>query len=231
MSAAHVNRLYLVRHGENQANLTKEFSYRRVDYSLTPKGVLQAQQTAEYFTAQPVDAIYSSPLKRAVETAQIIAAHLGLSCQVVEDFREVNVGDLEGQPVTPELWERHNRIIYAWFNGDKEARFPGGEDYHALWARTQAGLRLALAGLSDRTALIVGHGGMFTLTLRDLCPAVDGAWLRHQVSQNCSISEVLLQPQNGAWHGELVRWNDARHLHGAAAELVSGLPDEKTFRN
>ena len=41
-----INRIYLVRHGENRANLTKEFSYRLVDYPLTEKGILQAQQTA-----------------------------------------------------------------------------------------------------------------------------------------------------------------------------------------
>ena len=67
-----LNRLYLVRHGENMANLTKEFSYRHVDYSLTPKGVLQAQQTAAYFTDKHIHEIYTSPLKRAVETADII---------------------------------------------------------------------------------------------------------------------------------------------------------------
>jgi broad specificity phosphatase PhoE len=44
--------LYLVRHGENLANITKEFSYRAVDYPLTPKGILQAEQTAEYFAAK-----------------------------------------------------------------------------------------------------------------------------------------------------------------------------------
>lgn len=40
-----MNIIYLVRHGENKANLTKEFSYKKVDYPLTPKGVIQAQQT------------------------------------------------------------------------------------------------------------------------------------------------------------------------------------------
>jgi len=60
------NRLYLVRHGENLANLTKEFSYRQVDYSLTPKRVLQAQQTAACFTDKNIHEIYASPLKRAV---------------------------------------------------------------------------------------------------------------------------------------------------------------------
>jgi broad specificity phosphatase PhoE len=64
-----MNRLYLVRHGENRANLTKEFSSRLVDYPLTAKGVLQAQQTADYFQqragAGGIDAVYSSPLKRS----------------------------------------------------------------------------------------------------------------------------------------------------------------------
>ena len=60
-----MNTLYLVRHGENRANLTKQFSYKTVDYPLTPKGVLQAQQTAEFFQDKQIDEIYASPLKRA----------------------------------------------------------------------------------------------------------------------------------------------------------------------
>ncbi|MCB0162068.1 MAG: histidine phosphatase family protein, partial [Caldilineaceae bacterium] len=86
----YTHNFYLVRHGENPANLTKEFSYRDVDYSLTPKGVLQAQQTAAYFRNVPVDAVVASPLKRTRETAAIIADALGLPVEVMEDFREVN---------------------------------------------------------------------------------------------------------------------------------------------
>src|SRR5689334_15064805 len=92
-----MNSLYLVRHGENWANITREFSHKKVDYSLTPKGILQAQQTAELFKSKQIDEIYASPLKRARETAEIIAQALGLDVVVVEHFREVNVGALEGQ--------------------------------------------------------------------------------------------------------------------------------------
>src|SRR4051812_45611032 len=99
-----MTRLYLVRHGENLANLTKEFSYKLVVHSLTDKGVLQAGQTALYFMGKQIDAIYSSPLKRAAETAQIIAAELGLPITTMENFREVNVGDLERYPPTEENW-------------------------------------------------------------------------------------------------------------------------------
>ena len=69
--------LFLVRHGENVANITKEFSHRLVDYDLTDKGRLQASQTADYFRSLSknvsIDAMYSSPLKRAMQTADIVS--------------------------------------------------------------------------------------------------------------------------------------------------------------
>ncbi len=91
-----MNRFLLVRHAENPANLTHEFSYKKIDYPLTEKGRLQAQQTAEHLQHQPVTSVYASPLKRTVETAEIIAQPHGLSVRVLEQFREVNIGDLEG---------------------------------------------------------------------------------------------------------------------------------------
>jgi broad specificity phosphatase PhoE len=59
-----MKRLYWVRHGESIVNLTKEFSHRLVDKPLTPKGTLQAQQTADYFIDKKIDAIYCSPLNK-----------------------------------------------------------------------------------------------------------------------------------------------------------------------
>ncbi len=90
-----MNLVYLLRHGENTANLTKEFSCRKIDYSLTPRGILQAQQTAAFFQSQAIDAIYASPLKRAAETAAIIADALALPVTTIEELREIDVGPLE----------------------------------------------------------------------------------------------------------------------------------------
>lgn len=71
MTTRNTNTVYLIRHGENPANLTHDFSYKQVDFSLTAKGILQAEQTADYFKSQAPDEIYASPLKRARETAEI----------------------------------------------------------------------------------------------------------------------------------------------------------------
>src|SRR5687768_6069315 len=123
--------LFLVRHGENPANLSKEFSHRRVDYPLNQKGRQQARQTAEFLRArQPIGAIFSSPLLRAAETAALIGEPFGLEPVIIEEFREINVGELEGQPPTRELWDRHDNVLRAWISGQRETRFPDGEDHH-----------------------------------------------------------------------------------------------------
>ena len=79
--------LFVVRHGENPANVNREFSYKLVDYSLNEKGIQQAEETAVYFLDKGIHEIYSSPLRRALETAEIIAAPLGLPVTVMEEFR------------------------------------------------------------------------------------------------------------------------------------------------
>lgn len=164
--------LYVVRHGENPANINREFSYRLIDYSLTPKGVRQAEATARFFAAHGIDAIYSSPLKRAYETAEAIGRPLGLPITVVEEFRENNVGDLERQPVTEENWALHDRIIADWYAGRHEVSFPGGESFLELTRRIKVGLTRALeeAGTNrPKRLVIVAHGGILSGMARD-CP-------------------------------------------------------------
>jgi broad specificity phosphatase PhoE len=221
------NRLFLLRHGENPANLSKEFSNRQVDYPLTEKGVLQAEQTAGHFADQGLQAVYSSPLKRAAQTAAIIAVRPGLPVAEMEAFREIDVGSLEGRPATAADWALHARIMYDWFDGKNDAAFPEGENYNDLWARMQAGLLAATAGRSDQTILVVGHGGILTVTLKDLCPDLDVEWLRTTHWDNCAFAEIELDRQDGRLTGQLVTWNSHEYLHGAAAELVPGVPREE----
>jgi broad specificity phosphatase PhoE len=216
-----MNTIYLVRHGENRANLTKEFSYKTVDYSLTPKGVLQAQQTAELFQDKQIHEVYSSPLKRARETAEIIAQALNLDVIVVEHFREVNVGALDGQ-ASAESWAYHDQIVNDWFESRHDSAFDGGEDYWTLLARMRQGLHAIVERKSGRNIVVVGHGGLFTFTLKDICQNVDIPALRRNISPNCSIAEIGLSAEDGALQGELRSWGACAHLSGVAAQLVSG---------
>lgn len=226
-----MNIVYLVRHGENTANLTKELSHRRVDYPLTEKGRLQAQQTAAYFIGRGVTEIYTSPLKRACETAEIIGLTLGLPWTVVEDFREVNVGSLEGQPVTQSLWKAHNEIIHSWFDGHADLRFPDGESHIELVERFTQAIKPILERGSNRRILMVGHGGTFMLSLPTLCPGEGFDKLRKIENSNCSISEIEMLDSASGFHGVLKYWAFTGHLSGYAAELVSGVPQQGELKN
>lgn len=221
--------LYLVRHGENVANLTKEFSHRAVDYSLTDKGRIQAAQTADLFRGRAIDAVYSSPLRRARETAEPIATAVGAPVIVLENFREINVGVLEGQPPTPELWHGHNRILNAWFAGDHELTFEGGECYNDLWRRAQAGYAQVLAEVPQGRAVIVAHGGLFTLTIKDLCQDFDPAILSTRANHNCSVSEVEARLAGNQVHATLVDWANVGHIYGEAADFEPGSPRKEFY--
>jgi len=214
--------LYLIRHGENTANITKEFSHRLVDYSLTPKGVLQAQQTAEYFKNRQIDAIYCSPLKRAIETAEIIGQAIGIRPVIMEEFREVNVGALEMLGGSPENWATHDSIVRAWFEGQPEVLFPEGENYHMLLERMRSGVTQILREQDGGKSIIVGHGGIFTFTLKDICRNVDLAMLIASYGHNCSITEIEMHAVDGQLDGVLKRWAAFDHLSGDAAAFVTG---------
>ena len=226
-----MNLLYFVRHGENRANLTKEFSYKLVDYPLTEKGVLQSIQTASFFEKIEIDAVYASPLRRAAQTAQIIATPHGLPVQIMEQFREVNVGRLEEGLPDVEKWVQHNQVIAEWGHGNPSARFTGGENLLELQRRMVLGLETILKGQEDQRLVIVAHGGIFTFTIACLCPGVDLDWVREVPNHNCSISQVAVEQKGSRLLGHLLVWAAHDHLSGAAAELVPGVPDQEAIES
>src|SRR5262245_18887251 len=203
--------IYLVRHGENPANLTRQFSCRLVDYSLTPQGVQQAEQTALYFQSLPIGAVFASPLKRAVETATIIAQALGLEVQVLEQFREINVGPLEEQPPTAENWAFHDRIFADWLSGKHEVMFPGGENYLTLLARMKAGLKEVTRRNPDKPSVVVGHAGIFKASIVNLCQNLE-MQLIQKGSRNCSVTEIEVELRSNELQARLQRWADYGHL-------------------
>jgi broad specificity phosphatase PhoE len=219
-----VNLVYLVRHGENPANLSKQFSYRKVDYPLTEKGVLQAEQTAEYVREKGIDAVYASPLRRATQTAKRIAAAVSLPVHVLEQFRELNVGELEDRPPTIENWAEHDRVIAAWRAGNLEESFPGGENYVTLLARVRDGMHQALAGRDGQRIVIVGHGGLFTAAVGALCPEVQLAAITGKPLHNCSVTILQVGHAGDELVARLLAWGSVEHLSGRAADLVPGTP-------
>jgi broad specificity phosphatase PhoE len=226
MSTISTNTLYLVRHGENPANITKELSYKLIDYSLTAKGVLQAEQTADHFKAIPLDAIYASPLKRARETAEIIAVPQGLPITLLEEFREVNVGDLEKDAASDTSWAIFTQTVQGWFRGRPEVAFPGGENLLELIERSRQGLLAATRGRANQQILISAHGGICAAIVRNFCTNVKSDE-RFTPIHNCSITEIELTTSGEEVSGNLRSWASVAHLSGEAAVLILPVPQKQ----
>jgi broad specificity phosphatase PhoE len=208
--------LFVVRHGENPANVNREFSYKLVDYSLNARGIQQAEETAVHFLDKGIHEIYSSPLKRALETAEIIAAPLGLPVTVIEEFRENNVGDLEGQPPSDENWALHDRIIADWYAGRHDSAFPGGEDFLTLIRRVKTGITHILndgPGTHDeRRIVIVAHGGILNGMARGIATGPELGPLGTSRCPNCSVSEFEARLVDGDLKLHLREWAACAHL-------------------
>lgn len=206
--------VYLLRHGEFLAQITREFSHSKVDYSLTEKGITQSQVTAKYLKNKGICAIYSSPLKRARETAKIISEELNLIPSVIEEFREVNVGSLEGKVPTQENWNIYNSIMRSWREGKNDARFPDGENHFELLARIQRGFSEVLQRSNEcKNILVVAHGGILLATLGEICENTEdydfATW------NNCAITTVEFdddEPMVGKLRGKVTSWQYSNHL-------------------
>ncbi len=146
--------LYLVRHGETEWNHTKR-AQGQADIDLNARGHEQAVQAAAEMSNIPVVAVYSSDMKRAVDTARPIADTHGVELILDAAFREIDQGEWEGLHVDeikkrwPEMWgpARH-------YN----AR-PGGESPQQVRVRALEGVRRIMERHPEGNVVIVSHGG------------------------------------------------------------------------
>jgi broad specificity phosphatase PhoE len=174
-------KLYFVRHGESEANLLHEFSYRGLKHGLTDKGEQQAHVLAQLLRHVPVTGIFSSPLLRAIQTAEILAHELGVSYQVADALREFDCGILEGKSDATS-WQSYWQLSDAWLRRKEwEKRIDQGESFVDIQQRFIPFIDhlLQVHRTSPSAFVLVGHGGtyrcMLPLVLRniDFCFAAD----------------------------------------------------------
>jgi len=149
-------RLVLVRHGEAAGN--RELRYLgATDAALTERGHEQARQLADALRAYPLAAIYSSPLIRARETANAIAAPHGLAVSVEDDLREGHFGAWENQ-TRAQVRETDGAALAAWEAGTDVAP-PGGESLEAVRVRAAARATWLAARHAGEMMALVSHVG------------------------------------------------------------------------
>lgn len=168
---------YLVRHGETDWNLQHRVQGSS-DIPLNETGRRQANHTARLLARRSFDAIYTSPLSRASETASIVAEHLGLGQPIDADaFVERNYGDAEGLT--------RKAIDARW---GVNSPVPGQESRRSVQDRVVAALHRLAEGNHGKHFIVVTHGGV----IRSMLYAIDATPHRSAPITNGSIHSFAL---------------------------------------
>lgn len=209
-----MTRLLIIRHGQSTANLDSIFA-GHYNVPLSPLGIRQAEATAEYIASTyRLDAVYSSDLDRAFQTARIIADRSGLDVIPCSDLREIFAGDWEGKTFDY-LVENGGDAYRKWRFDIGNAVCTGGESCAELQTRVLRAVKKIAAENEGKTVAITSHGVairslMCAVTADSLDAMKDISWV-----SNASVTTIIAE-------GDSLRLAEASydaHLNGMQTVL------------
>ncbi len=193
--------LYLARHGQSVANAVRRFQGTQ-DVALSELGRRQAVALSAGLRGRPVSHVYTSPLARARHTAEIVVAEHGVPLTLVDDLRELSLGDWEGRTVE-EIRALPGDPYACWVRDPVAACPPGGEQLTLVQARVVRALEVIAAAHADgENVLAVCHGGVISAYLAHCLGLPLSSIWRVSVA-NCSLSAVApprVLSVNDTWH-------------------------------
>jgi broad specificity phosphatase PhoE len=200
-------RILLARHGETDFNVEGRWQGQS-DSPLTERGLAQARELGRALADEPIAAVVSSDLGRAMSTAREVAALHGLEVIAEPRLREIDVGG----------WTRKNGaeidvdwpgLRERWRTAPATMRMPEGESLFDVEARVRAYFDTAMPVYVGKTIMLVGHGALNQVIL---VVAMGGTakdlWLDARID-NCQISRLEWTPDDGL---KLIELSDVRHL-------------------
>jgi broad specificity phosphatase PhoE len=183
-----VRRLLLARHGQSVSNAIRRFQGAQ-DVALSPLGMRQAEALGQAVSRRAIAHVYVSPFERARQTAEIALAGLGLPLTVVDDLRELSLGEWEGCTVE-EIRTRPGDPYARWVRNPVQCPPPGGEPLADVQARVlRAVERITAAHPNGDDVLIVSHGGVISALLAH-CFGLPLSSIWRIAVANCSLSEI-----------------------------------------
>jgi 2,3-bisphosphoglycerate-dependent phosphoglycerate mutase len=206
-----VTRLVAIRHGETDWNVDTRIQ-GQLDIGLNANGRWQAQRLGQALADERIDAVYSSDLGRALDTARAVAQQAGLTVQTNTALRERAFGVFEGLTFA-EIEQRFPDEALRWRQRDAGFGPQGGESLAAFYARAVEAVADLAARHRGQHIAVVTHGGVLDALYRAATRIALDAPRTWQVG-NASINRLL--------HGDdgftLVGWSDAFHLEAPALD-------------
>lgn len=198
-------KIYLIRHGQTDWNIAGKIQ-GATDIALNETGREQAACLAKGMEHRSVTQIFSSPLKRAVETAKAIGNSQGVEVIQLEQLKEVTFGEWEGM-TWPAIGERYPEAYNRWCINPVDVAPPGGEQQEDIRRRCREGIRLILEQAMGDLA-IVAHGAVLAYLME--CLLEDNAPDEQIIVKNASITTVEYREDTKQM--VIVQANDTAHL-------------------
>ena len=203
--------LYLIRHGRTAWNREEVFR-GRADVPLDEVGRREAELLASRLRGSGIDEIYSSPLSRARETAEVIARGVGLEVRIASELVDLDFGLWQGLPVK-EVKERFGKLYELWQKAPHKVRFPEGEDLKAVRDRVVGFVEGLLKAKQGKRVALVSHRVVLKVLICSLLGlGLEAFW--RVVQGTAALNHFRWR--DGFWEVRLL--NDTCHLKGLGDE-------------
>lgn len=146
-------RVVLIRHGETESNVQRLLDTAHPGAPLNGIGLAQADALVEALAHEPIDAVFSSDITRAMQTALPLALARGFEPARLPGLREIQAGEEEMKPIS----DRYLNMIVNWLAGDGSATIPGADTYDSFFARYDESI-LSAYRAGHRCVAMVSHG-------------------------------------------------------------------------
>lgn len=213
-----MTRIILVRHCEAEGN-TCRILQGKTDCDISGNSSVQLDLISLRLRNVHIDAIYSSPLKRAKKTAEAINEYHGLPIKTDKRLQEIDVGDWEGK-TWAEIGRDYADKLKIWQENPGEFASPGGETMKEVYERIWAGIIDIVKSNKDKTVLVTSHG----CAIRNfLCRALGKPIENLADIEWCDNTAVSVIDFDDHLDPKVVIMNDASHLPAQFSLHKSGL--------
>ena len=205
--------IILARHGETKWNVEEIFR-GRTDIELNETGIKQAELLAEYLSRVKIDAVYSSPLKRALKTAEMIASYHKPDIEIAPGLIDFNYGKWQGL-AHQEVKDKYKELYAEWLNNPDLVKMPAGESLNDVRKRATATVASILAKHKG-TVVLVSHRVVNKVLICALL-GLDNSHFWNIKQDNCGITTFNYENRRFV----LTKHNDTSYLKPAQEAPLS----------
>ena len=199
-----ITHLYMVRHAETDYNRNRMVQGRGVDVPLNNLGISQASGLSRRFQSLKFDAVYTSTLLRAVQTARIILGeNKHLPFTKLRDLEEMSFGIYEGRSWSAELGEVFNLMKSEWSRGNYDYRIEGGETIQEVEERGRKALNYIVNKHQGEHVVVVAHGRFLRILLASILDEYGLERMEDLEMKNTSFNHIVYS--NGRFDAKLLQ--------------------------